>query len=93
MNKLVPQTFHSAQIVYMIYIGMTAVQIVLMLLGGVTPFEAVTLTFGTAGTGGFAVRNDGLVSLLALHSMGRHHFYGAVRRELRHLLPAAAALR
>ena len=62
MNKLVPQTFHSAQIVYMIYIGMTAVQIVLMLLGGVTPFEAVTLTFGTAGTGGFAVRNDGLVS-------------------------------
>ena len=62
VNKLVPQTFHSAQIVYMIYIGMTAVQIVLMLLGGVTPFEAVTLTFGTAGTGGFAVRNDGLVS-------------------------------
>ena len=34
----------------------------MMLLGGVTPFEAVTLTFGTAGTGGFAVRNDGLVS-------------------------------
>ena len=62
VNKLVPQTFHSAQIVYIIYIGMTALQIILMLLGGVSPFEAVTLTFGTAGTGGFAVRNDGLGS-------------------------------
>lgn len=41
---------------------MTALQIILMLLGGVSPFEAVTLTFGTAGTGGFAVRNDGLGS-------------------------------
>jgi trk system potassium uptake protein TrkH len=62
VSKLVPRTRQSARILYAIYIFMTVVQIVLLLAGGMPLFDAVTITFGTAGTGGFAIRNDGMMS-------------------------------
>ena len=62
VSKLVPRTMQTARLLYMIYIGMTLLQIVLMLLGGVSLFESVTLSFSTAGTGGFTVRNDNITS-------------------------------
>ena len=62
VGKLVPKVGHTASILYLIYIVMTIVQIILMLLGGVSLFDAATLSFGTAGTGGFGVRNDSLAS-------------------------------
>jgi trk system potassium uptake protein TrkH len=39
---------------------MTALQIILLIIGDTPVFDAVTLSLGTAGTGGFAVRNSGL---------------------------------
>ncbi|NLV58648.1 MAG: TrkH family potassium uptake protein [Clostridiales bacterium] len=60
VDKLVPRMRRTAEILYTIYVVMTVVQIILMLLGGVTLFDSVTITFGTAGTGGFAIRNDSL---------------------------------
>lgn len=60
VGKLAPRTAHSARILYMIYIGMTLLQIALMLPGGMPLFDAVTIAFGTAGTGGFAVRNSSM---------------------------------
>lgn len=60
VNKLVPRVRNSALILYGIYIVMTAVQLVLLLLGGMSFFDAVNTAFSTAGTGGFAVKNDGL---------------------------------
>lgn len=62
VSKLVPHTFRSAQILYVIYIVMTLVQMVLLLAGGMDFFEAVCIAFGTAGTGGFAVRGDSIAS-------------------------------
>lgn len=62
VGKLVPKVKHTARILYLIYVGMTIVQILLMLLGGVSLFDAATISFGTAGTGGFGVRNDSLAS-------------------------------
>ena len=61
VGKLVPRMHRSAKILYEIYLGLTIIQIVLMLLGGASLFDAVTITFGTAGTGGFAVKNDSLM--------------------------------
>lgn len=60
IDKLVPRMRRTAGILYTIYVGMTIVQIVLMLLGGVPLFDSVTLTFGTAGTGGFAIKNTSM---------------------------------
>lgn len=60
VGKLVPKVKSTAKILYGIYFSLTAVQIVLLLLGGMNVFEALTTTFGTAGTGGFGVKNSSL---------------------------------
>lgn len=62
VGKLVPKIKSSARILYVIYLCMTLIQIVLLLCGGMSWFEALTLSFGTAGTGGFAVLGDSIAS-------------------------------
>lgn len=60
VSKLVPKIRSTAKILYLIYIAMTIIQIVFMLAGKVSLFDALTITFGTAGTGGFAIRNSSI---------------------------------
>jgi Cation transport protein. len=62
VEKMVPRMKSTAMTLYKIYLGMTLVQIVLLLIGRMPLFDALTLTFGTAGTGGFAIKNDSLAS-------------------------------
>ncbi len=62
IEKLVPKMRHSAIILYALYIGMTLLQIFLHLVGKMPLFDAVTITFGTAGTGGFAIKNTSIAS-------------------------------
>ena len=62
VEKLTPKMHQSAKILYGIYIGMTLLQILLLLLGKMPVFDAVTTAFGTAGTGGFGVRADSMAS-------------------------------
>ena len=59
VSKLVPKVRTTAKILYVIYTGMTAVQIIMLLCGGMSFFESVNAAFSTAGTGGFSVRADG----------------------------------
>ncbi len=59
VSKLVPKVKSTAKILYLIYIGMTIIQLILLLCGGMPLFESITLTFGTAGTGGFSIVNSG----------------------------------
>ena len=60
VGKLVPKIRQTAMILYGIYFGMTVFECILLLIAGMSPFDALCLTFGTAGTGGFAVKNSGL---------------------------------
>ena len=60
VGKLVPKVRATARILYIIYMVMTVVQILLLLVGGMEFFDAVTLSFGTAGTGGFGVKNSSI---------------------------------
>lgn len=62
VGKLVPKIRHTARILYIIYVGMTLVQIVLLLIGHMPLYDALTITFGTAGTGGFAIKSDSIAS-------------------------------
>ena len=57
VGKLVPKVRETAKILYGIYIVMTATEVVLLLLFGMPFFDALTLSFGTAGTGGFGIKN------------------------------------
>ena len=59
VSKLVPKVRDTAKVLYRIYIALTLIQIVLLLLAGMPLFDTLTLSFGTAGTGGFAVRSSG----------------------------------
>lgn len=58
VGKLVPHVKESAKILYMIYVGLTIVQFILLKISGMPGFDAVCITFGTAGTGGFGVLNS-----------------------------------
>ena len=62
VGKLVPKVKSTAQILYLIYFGMTVLQFILLLFGNMSVFEALNTAFGTAGTGGFGFRNDGFAS-------------------------------
>jgi trk system potassium uptake protein TrkH len=62
VGKLVPKMRKTASILYLIYVGMTVVNIIFLLLGDMHWLEALCTAFGTAGTGGFGIRNDSLAS-------------------------------
>ena len=54
VGKLVPRVRQTAKILYLIYVVMTAVEVVLLLFGGMSLFDALIHSFGSAGTGGFS---------------------------------------
>ena len=60
VGKLVPKSNSTARILYGIYLFMTVAEIILLKCGGESFFDSVTLSFGTAGTGGFGIRNDSI---------------------------------
>jgi len=60
VEKLVPRIKTTSKMLYRIYLGMTVIMIVLLLLGRMPLFDTLTLTFGSAGTGGFSIKNSGL---------------------------------
>ena len=62
VGKLVPKIRSTARILYMIYIGMGILMFLLLLCGKMPVFDALTTTFGTAGTGGFGIKNDSIAS-------------------------------
>ena len=62
VGKLVPKMRKTASILYLIYIALTVIDIIFLLLGNMPLFDAVCTAFGTAGTGGFGIKNDSLAS-------------------------------
>ena len=60
VEKLVPRMKDSAKILYFIYIFLTVLNIVFLLIGRMPLFDAVCTAFGTAGTGGFGIKNDSI---------------------------------
>ena len=62
VGKLVPKMRQTAMILYLIYIVLTVINIIFLLAGGLSLLDAVCTAFGTAGTGGFSIKNDSLTS-------------------------------
>lgn len=61
-SKLVPNMAKTAKILYAIYIGMTVIEIVALMIAGMSLYDASVHAFGTAGTGGFSVRNASIAA-------------------------------
>ena len=60
VGKLVPKMRKTAAILYFLYMLLTVLNILFLLLGKMPLFEAVCTAFGTAGTGGFGIKNDSI---------------------------------
>lgn len=65
VGKLVPRASDTAKILYLIYAGLTVLETVFLLFGGMSFYDALLHSFATAGTGGFSTRN---ASVGAFHS-------------------------
>lgn len=60
VGKLVPKMRTTARILYLIYIFLTVLDFLFLLAGGMPVFDSVCTAFGTAGTGGFGIKNDSI---------------------------------
>ena len=69
VGKLVPRLRDTAMILYRLYFALTVLMLLVLVFTGMDGFDAVTLTFGTAGTGGFAIKNDSVASYSSLHQI------------------------
>ncbi len=60
VGKLVPKMKQTAMILYVIYIILTVLDFLFLIAGGMPLFDSICTAFGTAGTGGFGIRNDSI---------------------------------
>ena len=60
VGKLVPKVKTTARYLYLIYLGMTVIETLLLVFGKMPLFDAVCTSFGTAGTGGFGIKNSSI---------------------------------
>jgi trk system potassium uptake protein TrkH len=62
VDKLTPRISDTAKAIWKIYIFLTLLQIILLLLGGMSLFDAVNHAFTTMPTGGFSTKNASIAS-------------------------------
>lgn len=62
VGKFVPRAGDTARILYVIYAALTLIETLLLMLGGMTPYDALLHAFATAGTGGFSTYNAGIAA-------------------------------
>lgn len=60
VGKIVPKGKLSAAYLYIIYAALTAITIILLVICDMPLFDSVCHAMGTAGTGGFGIKNDGI---------------------------------
>ncbi len=60
VSKIVPKVRETSKILYVLYAGLTAAEIIFLLVEGAPLYDALAISFGTAGTGGFGIKNDSI---------------------------------
>lgn len=60
VDKTMPKLRNYALVLYTIYCGLTLIETILLLCGGMCFFDAVTTAMSTAGTGGFSTYNKSM---------------------------------
>ena len=62
VGKLTPTMRHTARLLYAIYVALTVIMIGFLLAGGMPLFDSIVHAFGTAGTGGFSIKNASIAA-------------------------------
>lgn len=66
-TKFVSKLRFTARILYLIYVGLTAIEVVFLLCGGMNFYESLLHAFSTAGTGGFGTRNGSVAAFNSVY--------------------------
>ncbi len=66
-DRISPRIKDTAKILWLIYFGMTVLQTVLLILGGLSLFDSLCHTFGTLATGGFSTQNASIAGYGSLY--------------------------
>ena len=61
-EKITPKITETAKILWFLYLSLTALETLLLRIGGMDWFDAVTHSFSTIATGGFSTRNDSIAA-------------------------------
>jgi len=56
-DKLTPRIKHTAELLWGVYVFLTVIEVGMLMLGGMSTFDAVCHSFGTLATGGFSTKN------------------------------------
>ncbi len=62
VGKLVSKLTFTARILYGIYVALAVIEFVFLVCGGMPIFDSVVHSFGTAGTGGFSIKNSSIAA-------------------------------
>ena len=57
-----PKAVDTARTLWLIYMGITFIEFIVLWIAGMTPFDAVCHAFGTMATGGFSTKNASLAA-------------------------------
>lgn len=66
-DKLTPKIQNTALILWSIYVGFSVLEAILLKLGGMNLYEAVTVTFSTMAAAGFCVKNSSIGTFNSLY--------------------------
>ncbi len=66
-TKFVSKLRFTARILYLIYIGLTVILMLMLLVGGMSFYDALLHAFSTAGTGGFSTKNASIMSFNSVY--------------------------
>ncbi len=69
VTRILPTAKNSARILYMMYFVLSAAQVIMLLISGMPVFDSLTITFGTAGTGGFGVSSASCADYTAVQQV------------------------
>jgi len=61
-ERLGPRITQTAKLLWLVYVGLTAAEAVLFILGGMGPFDAINHSFATLATGGFSTKNASIAA-------------------------------
>jgi len=61
-DKISPRVAETARLLWTVYVGISALEALLLWLGGMSWFESLCHTFGTMATGGFSTRNTSIAA-------------------------------
>ena len=70
VSKIMPKMRRSAGVLYGIYLGLSTLELILLLAGGMPLFDALCNTFATAGTGGFGLWSNSIAHYESYYLQG-----------------------